>query len=96
MFKATIKAAAKAKGVKNYYQLGVLLAPNGEREAKFEMMAKRLWSGAHVPTLPTLALVCDALGCELSDVLVRVAPKKNGRKRSSAAAMPKAKPKPRR
>ncbi len=82
MIKVTVKEAAKANGVKNYYQLGLMLAPSGEREAKFEMMAKRLWSGAHVPTLPTLDLVCEALGCELKDVVTRV-PKRNGKANGS-------------
>jgi hypothetical protein len=72
MFKVRIKEAARAKGVKNYYQLGVRLALQGRREPKFEMMAKRLWEGGHEPTLTTLGLVCDALDCELSDLVVRV------------------------
>lgn len=77
MFKARIKEAAKARGVKNYYQLGRLLDTKDTGEIKFEMLARRLWNGSNVPTLPTLAAVCDVLGCELSDLLVRVNGKKS-------------------
>jgi DNA-binding Xre family transcriptional regulator len=76
MFKARIKEVALAKGVKNYYQLGQLLDTKKTGDIKFEVMARRLWKGDHVPTLPTLAAVCDALDCELSDLIVR-----NGRKK---------------
>lgn len=82
MFKVTVKEAARARGVKTPYQLGVLLAPNGKREARYERMAERLWEGEHEPTLTTLALVMDALSelklCQLSDLIKRV----NGKKRS--------------
>lgn len=77
MFKARIKEAAKARGVKNYYQLGQLLDTKDTGAIKFEMLARRLWNGSNVPTLPTLAAVCDALDCELSDLVVRV----NGKRR---------------
>lgn len=71
MFKARIKEAAKAKGVRNYYQLGRMLDTENTGAIKFEALARRLWNGANVPTLRTLAAVCDALDCELSDLIVR-------------------------
>lgn len=78
MFKVRIKEAAKKKGVKNYYQLGLKLDTGNTGEIKYEALARRLWKGDNVPTLPTLDAVCDALDCDLSDLVVRV---KNGHKR---------------
>lgn len=77
MFTIRIKEAARVKGIKNYYQLGRLLDTKKTGEIKYEALARRLWNGDHVPTLPTLAAVCDALGCELSDLVKRV----NGKKK---------------
>jgi len=76
MFKVRIKEVARLKGVENYYQLGRLLDTKKTGEIKYEALARRLWNGDHVPTLPTLAAVCDVLKCELSDLVVR----KNGSK----------------
>lgn len=61
----TVKRAAKARGVKTYYQLARLLGDDSD------MRAKRLWDGDSLPTLPTLDKVCDALGCDLQDVISR-------------------------
>lgn len=82
MFKTRIKDAAKARGVKTYYQLGQLLDTANTGEVKFVMLARRLWNASNVPTLPTLAAVCDALDCELSDLVVRVSAKKPEKKRN--------------
>lgn len=85
MFKVRIKEAARAKGIKNYYQLGRLLDVDKTGEIKYEALARRLWNGDHVPTLPTLAAVCEALECELSDLVrmvKRVSSKNGGNRRS--------------
>ena len=80
MFKVKIREAAKKAGVKNFYQLGLKLDTEHTGDIKFEVLARRLWNAENVPTLPTLAAVCDALGCELSDLIERVKkkPAKNG------------------
>lgn len=79
MFKVRIKEVAQANGCKNWYQLGQLLDTKKTGEIRFEALARRLWKGQHVPTLPTLAAVCDALECELSDLVVRMNGKKKRR-----------------
>lgn len=78
MFKVRIKQAAKKAGVKNYYQLGLKLDFNKTGDIKYEALARRLWKGDNVPTLPTLDAICDALDCDFSDLVVRV---KNGHKK---------------
>lgn len=74
MFRLTAKEAAKARGIKNYAELGREMTPEGATDAeksRYAMIAMRLWRGKSMPTLPTLGLVCDALDCELSDLIVR-------------------------
>lgn len=67
MIKVTVRQAALARKVKNYYQLGQMLG----KGPKNEMLAKRLWEGTHIPTLPTLYRVCDALNCKIEDLVRR-------------------------
>lgn len=65
MIRVTVRQAARARGIKTYYQLARLLGDNQD------VRAMRLWDGKSLPTLSTLDKVCDALGCNLEDVISR-------------------------
>ena len=73
MIRITITEAAQKRGVANPKQLadkmGVAHAP-----------VWKIWTGAGVPTLPTLDKVCDALNCNLLDLVSRTPNRRNGRK----------------
>lgn len=78
MFKVKVKQAAQARRVKTYYQLAARLS-NCTEEISVRgcrMMARRLWLNEGIPTLATLDLVCEALGCELCELVVRIPAKK--------------------
>lgn len=72
MIQVTVKKAALKRGVKTYYQLARLLGDDQD------MRAKRLWDGQSIPTLSTLDKVCDALDCNLLDVISRTPNRRNG------------------
>lgn len=70
MVRLTIKEAARTRGIRNAYQLqkAMNIHPG---------MAARLWKGEmEMVALKTLDHLCDALGCGLSDLLVRIPNKK--------------------
>jgi len=80
MIRVTIKQAAKRRGVKTYYQLARLLGDDQD------VRAMRLWEGNTLPTLPTLDKVCDALGCNLDDVISRIPNRTHKRPSANGAA----------
>lgn len=79
-----MRQAAVRRGVKTYYQLARLLGDDQD------VRASRLWQGTALPTLATLDKVCDALNCELTD-LVRRVPKKAHKNPPANGAARKAK-----
>jgi len=71
-----IREAAEARGITTAYQLqkAMGLQPG---------MAARLWRGEmKMIGLDTLDRLCDAIGCELDDLLVRVPEKKTAKRGS--------------
>lgn len=75
MIKVTVKEAALARDVANPKQLADIMkcAPT---------IIWKIWTGVHDPKLPMLDRICEALGCELSDLIVRV-PKRHREKPDS-------------
>lgn len=71
-----IREAAEANGITTAYQL--------QKAMKVQPgMAARLWRGdLKMIGLDTLDRLCDAIGCELSDLLVRVSDKKAAKRGS--------------
>lgn len=69
-----IREAAEARGIKSAYQLQKRMnVPPGT--------AARLWRGEmKMIGLDTIDALCEAIGCEPADVVVRVQSKKAGRK----------------
>ncbi|OLE54578.1 MAG: hypothetical protein AUG51_07795 [Acidobacteria bacterium 13_1_20CM_3_53_8] len=77
MVKLTIREAAEARGITNAYQLQKAMDVKPG-------MAARLWKGeTEMIALKTLDRLCEALGCELTDLLVRVS-NRRARHRSTA------------
>lgn len=64
MIKVTIAQAAKKKGYQNPTQLANLMK-------KSPTVIWRYWEGHQTPGLDMLDRICDALDCELSDLIVR-------------------------
>jgi putative transcriptional regulator len=74
MVKLTIKEACEARGITNAYQLQKAMSVQPS-------IAARLWrDGQKMVALETLDRICDALNCELSDLIKRVPEKKGGKK----------------
>lgn len=74
MVKLTIREAAEARGIENAYQLQKAMDVKPG-------MAARLWKAeTEMVALKTLDRLCDALDCELTDLLVRVPNKKGSKK----------------
>ena len=73
MIQVRIKEAARARGVENPKQLADVMgcAPT---------IIWKIWTGVHSPKLPMLDRICEALNCELSDLIVR----KPGRRRTAS------------
>lgn len=63
MIKVTVRKAAEAAGVEKAYQLQTLLDCSPS-------LARNLWLGKQLPELKTLDRVCDALDCELGDLII--------------------------
>lgn len=80
MIRVTVREAAERRGVRTYYQLARLLGDDQD------VRAKRLWEGEALPTLPTLDKVCDALGCELAELVTRVPPKTHRQRPANGSA----------
>jgi DNA-binding Xre family transcriptional regulator len=74
MMRLTIREAAEAKGISTAYQLQKALnVPPGT--------AARLWRGEmRMIALSTLDALCEALGCELSELITREVGQKKKRK----------------
>ena len=64
MIEVRLKEAAQARGVENSKQLADLMncAPT---------IIWKIWTGVHDPKLPMLDRICEALDCDLSDLIVR-------------------------
>jgi DNA-binding Xre family transcriptional regulator len=73
MVRLKIREAAEARGITTAYQLQKAMGVQPG-------MAARLWKGElEMIALKTLDRLCDAIGCELSDLLVRQSDKRKGR-----------------
>lgn len=79
MIKVLIREAAEARGIENPTQLANLMgcAPT---------IIWRYWEKKQIPGLPMVDRVCEALNCDLKDVLVRVANKRKNPKAAKAHA----------
>jgi DNA-binding Xre family transcriptional regulator len=74
MVKLRIKQIARRNGITNAYQLqkAMSIQPG---------MAARLWKGQmKMIALDTLDALCEALDCELEELIVRVRPKRKSRR----------------
>jgi len=77
MIQVTIKEAARERGITNPTQLAEIMecAPT---------IIWKIWTGVHLPKLPMLDRICDALECELEDLVRRRAHKSSPAKRRKA------------
>lgn len=72
MIEVTIAEAAQRRGIDNPKQLA-------DRLACAPTIIWRVWTGRQSPTVTMIGRICEALDCEVSEVLRRV-PDKKGRK----------------
>lgn len=70
MIKVTIRKAAEKRKLKNPYQLAKSVGIS-------KMVAGRIWENEQEPQLKTLDKICEAWGCDLSELVQYV---RNGRK----------------
>ena len=74
MIKLQIKQTAQRHGITNAYQLQKAMGIQPG-------MAARLWKGdMKMVALSTLDALCETLGCELDELIVRVVKKKSGQR----------------
>ena len=72
MIVVTIRKAALARGVRNSHQLADRMGCNSG-------VAWKMWNGACEPSLTMLDRICDALDCDLDDLVVRKAGRRGSR-----------------
>lgn len=70
MIEVRIQQAARRRGLNNSHQLSLSIGVS-------RMVGSRLWEGKQEPKLSTLDKICEAWGCELSELIVRVPDKKH-------------------
>lgn len=80
MIEVTVRQAAMRRGVKTYYQLARLLGDSQD------VRAMRLWDGSALPTLATLDKVCDALGCDLAELVKRTSKRSHAERSANSTA----------